>query len=197
MTSVFQIFLYSPWVCASTVLGNELRLVDTVNRFSDLAAQLCSEITWSDLQQVRNKMESLEEGKLEINFQSFVVIFEVWALLSSIQKCLVRFLETIPCHFQRLCVCRNPGFHWFSTSCQSEEMWFMRRDGLPSGGCSDSCSLCSFILLQRQISCLWSTCWTATAWLIRENLHRFGLFRLYIEKTWLLLPCQQTYPCHR
>lgn len=42
--------------------------------FSDLAAWLCSEITPSDSQQVRNKMESLEERKLEINFRSCVVI---------------------------------------------------------------------------------------------------------------------------
>lgn len=71
---VFQIFFLSLWVCASTVLGNQLRLVDIVNRLSDLAAQLCSEITPSDSQQVRNKMESLEERKLEINFRSCVVI---------------------------------------------------------------------------------------------------------------------------
>lgn len=45
---VFQIFFLSLWVCASTVLGNQLRLVDIVNRLSDLAAQLCSEITPSD-----------------------------------------------------------------------------------------------------------------------------------------------------
>lgn len=56
-------------------LGNQLHLVDIVNRFSDLAVQLCSEITQSDSQQVRNKMESLEEGKLEINFRSCVIIF--------------------------------------------------------------------------------------------------------------------------
>lgn len=67
-------FFKSQWVCASTVLGNQLRLVDIVNRLSDLAAQLCSEITPSDSQQVRNKMESLEERKLEINFRSCVVI---------------------------------------------------------------------------------------------------------------------------
>lgn len=73
---VFQTFFFfkSQWVCASTVLGNQLRLVDIVNRLSDLAAQLCSEITPSDSQQVRNKMESLEERKLEINFRRCVVI---------------------------------------------------------------------------------------------------------------------------
>lgn len=72
----FQTFFCfkSQWVCASTVLGNQLRLVDIVNRLSDLAAQLCSEVTPSDSQQVRNKMESLEERKLEINFRSCVVI---------------------------------------------------------------------------------------------------------------------------
>lgn len=31
-------FFKSLWVCASTVLGNQLCLVDTVNRFSDLAS---------------------------------------------------------------------------------------------------------------------------------------------------------------
>lgn len=115
-------FFKSLWVSASTVLGNQLRLVDIANRVSDLAVQLCSEITQSDSQQVRNKMESLEEGKLEINFRSCVVIFYVWALLSSKQNFLVRFLETIPCYFQRLYIyiCGNPGSCRFSASYQSE-----------------------------------------------------------------------------